>query len=117
MLKKLAIAVAVLLLAVIVVAIAGFGIARALLPRSACSVTEAQYRALSMEMAYEKARSVLGCDGVLLSKQTYGDIVIETYAWRGTAWPYGRVQTTFINGTLQGTDLRWLDLSFTPSNR
>jgi hypothetical protein len=117
MLRKLAIAVALLLLAVAVVAIAGFGIARALLPGSACVVTEAQYKGLSMEMAYEKAISVLGCEGVLVSKQTHGDIVIENYAWRGTAWPYGRVQTTFINGTLQGTELRWLDLSFTPSNR
>jgi hypothetical protein len=110
MLRKLATIAALVLAGVIVIALAGVAVARALLPDTACSVTDTQYRALSMEISYDKARTVLGCEGVLISRSDLGDLVIETYAWRGAAWPYGRVETVFMNRTLQKSSLLWLDL-------
>jgi hypothetical protein len=99
-------------LAVIAAAIAAtIGIARATLPATQCDVSEARFEALSMQMSYEKVKELLGCDGVLVSKQTHGQIVIERYAWRGTAWPYGHLRAEFINNTLQGTRKLWLNLS------
>jgi hypothetical protein len=64
-----------------------------------------------MQMSYEAVKQSLGCDGVLVSKEDYGQIVIERLAWRGAAWPYGRLDLVFINNTLQGTQKLWLNLS------
>jgi hypothetical protein len=91
---------------------ATIGIARALLPAT-CDISEAQFDKLAMEMEYAKVKELLGCDGVLVEKQDYGQIVIEHYAWRGAAWPYARVRAEFINNTLQGTNKLWLDLKLT----
>ena len=108
MLKMLAI-VLVFLVAATAATIA---IARATLPATACAVREPEIDKLSMDMTYDKAKSLLGCDGVLLSKEKFGDsLVIESYAWRGDAWPYGRFKAEFFNKTLQATTKLWLHLS------
>lgn len=93
----------------------GITVARATLPSTDCTVTEARFATLAMEMSYDKAKGVLGCDGVLVGRTDYGEIVIEHYSWRGTAWPYGRLNAQFINKTLQGTSKYWLDLSISRS--
>jgi hypothetical protein len=85
-------------------------VARALLPNT-CAISEAQIDKLSMEMKYDTVKELLSCDGVLVSKEDYGPIVIENYAWRGSAWPYGRLHLEFANSTLQSTDKLWLNLS------
>ncbi len=85
--------------------------ARALMPQTACNVSYAQYKALPMKMSYDKAKGLLGCDGKLLSRGEYdGKLVIETYAWRGAAWLYGRVETVFINNSLENKSLALSDL-------
>ena len=53
-------------------------------------------------MSYDKVKKPLGYDGVLASREDYG-LVSEHFAWRGAAWPYGRLRLEFINNTLQGT--------------
>jgi hypothetical protein len=114
MLKKLAI----VLLSFVAAIAAAIGIARATLPGSACAVTEPQIDALSMNRTYDRAKSVLGCDGVLRSRKAYGDtLVIEAYAWRGEAWPYGRFEAEFFNKTMQATTKLWLNLSVRKSER
>jgi hypothetical protein len=62
----------------------------------------------SRRSVFQKAVS---CDGVLVSKEDCGPIFTENYAWRGSAWPYGRLHLEFANFTLQGTDKLWLNLS------
>ena len=85
-------------------------VARTLLPNT-CAISEAQIENLSMEMKYDTVKELLRCDGALVSKEDYGPIVIEYYAWRGSAWPYGRLHLEFMNSTLQGTQKLWLNLS------
>jgi hypothetical protein len=68
-----------------------------------CAVSEAQFDELSMQMNYDAVTKLLGCDGVLVAKEDYGQIIVEHFAWRGAAWPYGRLRLEFINNTLQGT--------------
>ena len=85
-------------------------VTRTLLPNT-CAISEAQIENLSMEMKYDTVKELLRCDGVLVSKEDYGPIVIEYYAWRGSAWPYGRLHLEFMNSTLQGTQKLWLNLS------
>jgi hypothetical protein len=51
-----------------------------------------------------------------VSKEDYGQIIIEHFAWRGTAWPCGRLRLEFINNTLQGTQKLWLNLSLSRSD-
>jgi len=112
MLRKFVIAL-VSIVAAIAVAI---GIARATLPASGCTVSEAQIDRLAMNMTYDAARSMLGCAGALLSPEKLGDNpVIEAYAWRGEVWPYGRFRAEFYNKTLQSTHKLWLGLSITRS--
>jgi hypothetical protein len=112
MLRKVAIA----LVCVVAAMAAAVGIARATLPATACAVAEPQIDALSMNMTYDKAKALLGCEGVLLTEQKYGDtLVIASYAWRGQAWPYGRFQAEFFNNTLQSTTKLWLQLSIRKS--
>jgi hypothetical protein len=112
MLKMLAVGVLCLVAAIG----ATIAVARATLPASACAVTEPQIDSLAMDMTYDKAKSVLGCDGVLLSKQSYGDtLVIEAYAWRGDAWPYAHFKAEFFNKTLQATSKLWLHLAISKS--
>ena len=107
-------AVAIGLVVIAVGSAATIAVARSLLPKT-CDVAEAQIEKLSMQMKYDEVKSVLGCDGVLQTKEDYGQIVIEHYAWRGAAWPYGRFRAQFINNTLQGTQKHWLNLSLSPS--
>jgi hypothetical protein len=108
-------ALAILLLVVIAAAAASIAVARALLPDT-CAVVEPQLKRLAMQMKYEQVKGILGCDGVLVARQDYGQIVIEDYAWRGEAWPYGRLRLQFINNTLQGTQKLWLNLSLARSS-
>lgn len=78
--------------------------------------SEAQFDELSMQMNYDAVRKLLGFGGMLVSKEDYGQIIIEHFAWRGTAWPYGRLRPEFINNTLQGTQKLWLNLSLSRSD-
>lgn len=83
-----------------------------LLPTTACTVSETQISHLKLEsMSYADVRRVFGCDGKLAARQDYGEIVVETFAWRGNAWPYGAFEGEFINGTLHGTRKTWLTLA------
>ncbi len=88
-------------------------VARGLLPGSKCVVTEVQLDGLVLEkMSYDDVRSALGCDGILVSRQQYGDSIrIEDYAWRGDVWPYGRFQGTFINQKMHATSKTWFKLT------
>ncbi len=105
-----------MLVSIVAAIAAAIGIARATLPSSACAVAESQIDKLSMNMSYDNARSLLGCNGVLLSRETLGDsLVIETYAWRGNVFPYGRFRAEFYNKTLQATSKLWLGLSLSKS--
>lgn len=87
-------------------------VARATLPKTSCSVTEAQLETLVLEkMSYDDVKIALGCDGVLASKQDFdGVVLIETYQWRGDAWPFGRFDGEFINRKMHGTSKLWLNL-------
>jgi hypothetical protein len=106
---------AVLLVAVVAAVAATITVARASLPNT-CAVSEVQFDKLSMRMTYDAVKKLLGCDGVLVSKEDYGQIVIEHFAWRGATWPYGRLRLEFINNTLQGTQKLWLNLSLSMSS-
>jgi hypothetical protein len=106
---------AVLLVAVVAAVAATITVARASLPNT-CAVSEVQFDKLSMRMSYDAVKKLLGCDGVLVSKEDYGQIVIEHFAWRGATWPYGRLRLEFINNTLQGTQKLWLNLSLSMSS-
>lgn len=80
-----------------------------LLPATACTVSETQIDGLKLEaMSYADVKRVFGCDGKLAARQDYGAIVIETFVWRGEAWPYGAFEGEFINGQLHGTRKTWL---------
>ena len=103
---------AAVLLIVVVAASATIGVARATLPKT-CAVTEAQFDKLAMQMKYAEVKGLLGCEEVLETKEDYGQIVIEHYAWQGAVWPYGRLRGQFINDTLQGTEKLWLNLAVT----
>ena len=107
-------ALVVLFLAVVAVVAGTIAIARASLPAT-CAVAEAQFDKLSMEMSYDAAKKLLGCDGALVVKEDYGQIVIEHFEWRGATWPYGRLRLQFINSTLQGTEKLWFNLSVSMS--
>jgi hypothetical protein len=82
-----------------------------LLPNTTCTVSEKQIDTLVLEkMFYDDAKRIFGCDGSLESKADYGEIVIETYAWRGAVWPYGAFEGVFVNHQLHGTSKTWLNL-------
>jgi hypothetical protein len=99
----------------VVTAVSGVVIARAMLPKSACAVTEANVESLILEkMSYADVRSTLGCNGVLVKKEDYGPkLVIEDYGWQGDTWPYSKFEGHFINGTLHGTEKRWISFNVT----
>jgi hypothetical protein len=104
---------AFVLVAVIIVATAAaaYGVARLMLPETSCSVTEAQIDALVLsKMSYDDVSRALGCTGARKSREEYGAIVVETYAWRGAVWPFGKFEGEFINGRLEGTSKTWLNL-------
>ncbi|MES1180071.1 MAG: hypothetical protein ABUL43_02630 [Hyphomicrobium sp.] len=101
------------LVAVVIVAVvaASYGVARLTLPETSCSVTEAQIDALVLsKMSYDDVSRALGCAGARKSREEYGTIVVETYAWRGAVWPFGKFEGEFINGRLEGTSKTWLNL-------
>jgi len=54
-----------------------------------------------MKVSYDKARDLLGCNGQLVSRQKRGELVIESYAWRGTGGLYGRAEAVFIDNALE----------------
>jgi hypothetical protein len=101
----------------LVTVVSGITIARALLPNSACTVTEAQVDSLVLEkMSYAGVRTKLGCDGILINSDDYGGkLIIEDYAWQGDVWPYGKLEGHFINGILHGTSKTWFNLAFSPN--
>jgi hypothetical protein len=105
----------VLFLLVMTAVAATIAAARTSLPNT-CAVSEAQFDQLSMQMNYDAVRKLLGCEGVLVAKEDYGQIIVEHFAWRGAAWPYGRLRLEFINNTLQGTQKLWLNLSLARSH-
>lgn len=112
--KKFLIAFAVLLGA----ALCGVAAARALLPVSACAVSEEHINALILETSYETVKARLGCDGERHVVYDEGGFRIETYRWRGTAWPYGTFTGHFYNGVMHGTEKLWLNAYATwPENR
>ena len=98
---------------------AALTIARATLPRSSCDVSLDLVEKLKMEkMNYREVAAVLGCDGVLSKRDDVGgtgQFVFEDYGWRLDAWPYGRFDGHFINGTLHGTAHRIIQLQWTPT--
>lgn len=80
-------------------------------PATACTVSEAQIAAVKLEsMNYADVTKLFGCEGKLAGREDYGEIVIETFAWRGEAWPYGAFDGEFINGVLHGTKKTWLNV-------
>lgn len=82
-------------------------IARAKLPQTACSVSDAQYRALPLQVSYEKAKALLGCDGGLMTREALGpNLVYEAYAWRGAGWPNSRVTAEFFGNALERKSIR-----------
>ncbi len=97
------------LVTVLGLSMGALAVGRVLLPGSLCTVTEAQLDGLVLEtMSYEDVKSALGCDGVLVARQDYGDSIrVEDYAWRGDTWPYGRFQGTFINQKMHATSKTW----------
>jgi hypothetical protein len=99
----------------LVSAVSGVAIARAMLPKSACAVTESQVDSLVLEkMSYADVRSTLGCNGILVKKEDYGPtLVIEDYGWKGDTWPYSKFEGHFINGVLHGTEKRWISFNVT----
>ncbi len=104
---------------VIILVIVSIGIARATLPNTSCSVTQDQIGALVMEtMSYADVKGVLGCDGVLVSMEDLGQgqLVFETYQWRGDVWPYGRLSARFINGKMHETNTYWFKLALSGNN-
>lgn len=105
---------AVLLLVVAAAVAATITVARASLPGT-CAVSEHQFDKLSMQMSYDAVKQSLGCDGMLVSKEDYGQIIIAHFTWRGAAWPYGRLRLEFINNTLHGTQKLWLNVSVSMS--
>jgi hypothetical protein len=100
-----------------VVATISIIVARAWLPKTACTITEAQVDGLAVEkMSYQDVKTVLGCDGVRTNSDDLGgSIVIEDFSWRGDAWPYGKFDGHFINGKLHGTSKIWLNWAVTVS--
>ena len=108
-------AVLALLAALPVCAIA---LARANLPDTGCAVTQAQIDTLELEkMNYADVAGVFGCEGELAKREDLGSLRIETYRWRGDAWPYGVFAGHFYNGVMHGTDVRSLsvNLSWPPA--
>ena len=90
------------------------GIARATMPATSCTVTEAQIDTLVLEKTtYAEVASKLGCDGVKKVKLDAGQLKIENISWRGDAWPYAKFEGHFINGVLHGVDKRWIRLNLT----
>jgi hypothetical protein len=95
------------------IAVIGLGVARATLPASSCTVSEAQIDKLVLEkMTQADVVAQLGCDGVHTVELNAEKLRIENVSWRGDVWPYAVFQGQFINGVLHGTDKRWVKLSF-----
>jgi hypothetical protein len=100
--KVIAIAAAAGVLAVIVDA----AIARGRLPQTACTVSDVDYRGLPLQVSYEKAKAILGCEGVLVRRETLPDLVYEAYAWRGAGWTNNRVIAEFFGDSLKRKSMR-----------
>jgi hypothetical protein len=115
--RYFALTVVVVTALALVSAVSGIAIARAMLPKSACAVTESQVDTLVLEkMSYADVRSTLGCNGVLVKKEDYGPkLVIEDYGWQGDTWPYSKFEGHFINGVLHGTSKTWFNVAFSPN--
>lgn len=107
--------------AVVLLAAATVLIARiAFLPDNACVVSQRAVDDLKLEIAYDRVRDALGCDGVLASREVWSpELRREVYHWRGDAWPFGRFEGLFYNGVLHGKDVRWItvNVGLTPAAR
>ena len=117
LLRSFAMGVLAAIALTVVIAALSIAVARALLPKTSCTVTEAQIDGLVVErMSYQDVKTGLGCDGLLTSREDIGGTILtEDYAWRGDAWPYGKFEGHFINGKLHGTSKIWLDWAYAAS--
>jgi hypothetical protein len=107
--------IGVILAATLAVSIA-VAAARLTLPASDCEVPFERLEKLKLEhMGYGDVAALLGCDGIRTGRADYGKVQIEDYAWRLAAWPYGRFDGHFINGTLHGTAHRVVKINLQPS--
>lgn len=87
--------------------IADVAIARAKLPQTTCRVSDAQYGALPLQVSYERAKALLGCDGVLMTREALSpSLVYEAYAWRGAGWLNSRVTAEFFGNALERKSIR-----------
>jgi hypothetical protein len=98
--------------AIVVAGIAAITVVRTIhLPATSCTVTLAAAEAAPLERPYAAVRDALGCDGVMVARTDFGHTLrIETYRWRGDAWPFGWVDGRFYNGIMHGRDVRWVAL-------
>lgn len=93
-------------------------LARINLPATTCKVAQAQINQLELgKISYDGVAHVFGCEGELAKREDFGSLRIETYRWRGDAWPYGVFAGHFYNGVMHGTDVRSLsvNLSWPPA--
>ena len=99
-------------LAVVLLAVATMTFGRSfLLPVTDCTFSQDAIDALQLETSYDSVRAALGCEGVRVSREPWGtEIVKEVYQWRGTAWPFGRLEAVFYNRVLHRTQKLWLNL-------
>jgi hypothetical protein len=89
-------------------------VAVAMLPATSCRVTDAHYEVIRLEVPYAEIIKQLGCDGQLVSKQDFGpDLHEEIFAWRGSCWPYQRLDLTFYNRVAHVKSHRRLCLNLT----
>ncbi len=84
-----------------------------LLPDSTCTVTQSVADSVKLELAYDRVRDILGCEGVRVSGQDWGEIRQDIYHWRGDAWPFGRFEAVFYNRVLHQTRKLWFNLNVT----
>ena len=86
------------------------------LPVSECLVTKASVDTIELRMDYGGVVRALGCEGVRVKRDDWGEIVREVYQWRGAAWPFGRLQGEFYTQpggaplVLHKTEVHWLDI-------
>jgi hypothetical protein len=108
MLRRITFAKAIALAAIagVLAVIIDVAIARARLPQTVCSVSDDQYRSLPLEVSYEKAKAILGCDGVLVRRETLPNLAYEAYAWHGTGWINTRVVVEFFGDSLKRKAMR-----------
>ncbi|TGQ69905.1 DUF3862 domain-containing protein [Mesorhizobium sp. M00.F.Ca.ET.186.01.1.1] len=63
---------------------------------SDCSVTKAQYNALTNGISYRQAVSILGCEGEEMSSSDIAGYSTIMYMWEGDGWG-GNMNAMFQN--------------------